>query len=69
MRNRFAGNCRDCGRHVAEGAGYFHKEPRGTWPKWSVRCISCVAAGKQARGAPQSFGQQAALSAARSEGQ
>jgi hypothetical protein len=50
MRNRYAGPCRDCGGHVAEGEGYFHKQPRGVWPKWCVRCITCVAQGKLARG-------------------
>ncbi len=61
MRNAYPGACRDCGKHVAAGEGYFHKNPRGTSPKWSVRCVPCVAQGKQARGAPLSFAQRDAL--------
>lgn len=56
-RNQFAGACRDCGGQVEAGAGYFHKQPRGSSPKWVVRCIACVTAGKQARGAPLSHAQ------------
>lgn len=62
MRNRFAGNCRDCGAAVAEGAGYFHKQPRGVWPKWAVRCIPCVAQAKADRGDPLSLAQREAAS-------
>lgn len=49
-RNQFEGACKDCGTHVAAGAGYFHKMPRGSVPKWRVRCMACVVEGKQARG-------------------
>lgn len=61
MRNKFAGSCRDCGTHVAEGAGYFHKQPRGMRPKWTVRCVPCVALAKEARGADLSYVQREAL--------
>jgi len=63
-RNQFAGPCRDCCQHVEAGAGYFHKNPRGTTPKWSVRCVLCVATGKRDRGASLSDYQQAALATA-----
>lgn len=57
MRNRYAGACRECGAHVAEGAGYFERHRGG----WRVRCIACTAKAKQARGAPLSFAQTEAL--------
>jgi hypothetical protein len=50
MRNRYPGPCRDCGQPVAAEAGYFHKQPKGSWPKWTVRCVLCVAKGKLERG-------------------
>lgn len=62
MRNRYAGRCNDgCGTWVAEGAGYFHRMPRGSAQKWVVRCIPCVAKAKQARGDSLSYAQQEAL--------
>lgn len=50
MRNTYPGSCRDCGGHVAAEAGFFEKCPRGSWPKWAVRCIRCVVVGKLNRG-------------------
>jgi hypothetical protein len=61
-RNQFAGACKDCGQQVEAGAGYFHKMPRGAFPKWAVRCITCVATGKAARGDSLSHHQRQALS-------
>lgn len=63
-RNQFAGSCKDCGQHVEAGEGYFHKMPRGSSPKWSVRCVMCVALGKKARGDSLSDYQRRALVAA-----
>jgi hypothetical protein len=59
-RNQFPGPCRDCGKHVAEGDGYFHREGRPIrGRRWSVRCMDCVIAGKAASGRPLSRAQAA----------
>lgn len=61
MRNQYRYACRDCGQMVEAGEGYFHKNPRGSFPKWSVRCVLCVAVGKRDRGDSLSDYQRAAL--------
>ena len=63
MRNKFAGRCRDCGCSVMAGEGYFHNNGAGAWPKWSVRCIPCVAKARAERGDNLSLAQQHALAA------
>lgn len=65
MRNRYAGPCRECGAHVGEGEGYFERIREGgssRWRvRWQVRCIRCTAVAKNARGAPLTPPQRAAL--------
>lgn len=38
MRNRYAGMCYRCGKHVPEGAGHFERHQGG----WRVQHASCV---------------------------
>ena len=38
MRNKFAGACKDCGKHVPAGAGHPHRAAA----RWFVVCIPCV---------------------------
>jgi NAD-dependent SIR2 family protein deacetylase len=57
MRNKYAGSCRECSGHVAEGAGYFERHGGG----WRVRCIPCTAKAKRDRGDSLSFAQRDAL--------
>jgi hypothetical protein len=54
MRNKYAGCCSDCRKHVGIGEGYFQR----SMGRWIVRCIACVTAGKIAKGKPLSFAQQ-----------
>lgn len=57
MRNRFSGPCKNCGRTVEAGAGYFERRPHG----WAVRCIPCTARTKETAGKPLSLAQAEAL--------
>lgn len=58
MRNKYAGTCR-CGASVGVGEGYFQRHQGG----WMVRCMPCVIASKQAKGAPLSIAQRTARQA------
>lgn len=42
MRNKYAGLCKDCGKYVGAGKGYFEKQSRYEAVKWRVRCWQCV---------------------------
>ena len=41
MRNKFAGNCFVCLKHVPIGKGYFQRMNGG----WATRCMKCVGKG------------------------
>jgi hypothetical protein len=59
MRNRYAGACRDCRCHVPAGGGFF--ERNRTLHKWDVRCVKCVAEGRERKGKSLSLAQKEAL--------
>ena len=41
MRNRYAGNCENCGRHVPPKAGHWRKTPKRTRDFIGLRCKPC----------------------------
>lgn len=59
MRNQYAGQCKDCGKHVPACSGNFERQNG----RWAVRCLPCVAAGRQSAGKPLSHAQCDALRA------
>ncbi|MFM2005445.1 MAG: hypothetical protein RLZZ09_1100 [Pseudomonadota bacterium] len=56
MRNKYAGCCVECGAAVHVGAGYFERRNG----RFVVRCMTCVTAGKIAKGKPLSLAQKEA---------
>lgn len=60
MRNQYPGNCKDCGKRVEAGEGYFEWQD-GILRRWAVRCVPCAAQGREASGKPLSLAQEEAM--------
>jgi hypothetical protein len=64
MRNQYPGRCGDCNCWVEAGARFFEiiRWKNRTGPKkWKVRCMKCVAGGREAAGKSLSYAQAAAI--------